>query len=129
MATLSDTQIASVKKHLEYSGLATNQEYGFGSSAFFNQEAIDVEISCKNLADEATKTQVIGILTQLDNIQTQMSAEMQNAGLDQVSDIRFSSSAYQRLMQFYDFHRGQLRALLRLDSCHNPDIIPTRRQW
>ena len=128
-ASLSDTQIASVKRHLEYSGLAINQSTGFGSQASLNLASIEVEDHCKALADEATKTQVVAILTALDNTLTQMSAEMANAGLDQVSDIKFSSSAYQRLMQFYDFHRGQLRGLLRLDNCHSPDVIPTRRQY
>lgn len=130
MAELSEAQIAAVKKHLLYSGLAINQSTGFGSQAVYNTESIELEDHCKIIADESTKTQIVSAITQLDSIQTQMAAEMQNAGLDQVSDIKFSASAFQRLRQFYDFHRDQLRALLRLDDCgYSPGVIPVRGQY
>lgn len=130
MVELSEAQIASVKKHLLYSGLAINQTTGFGSQAVYNTESIELEDHCKIIADEATKTQIVGVLTQLDSIQTQMGAEMQNAGLDQVSDIKFSADAFSRLRQFYDFHCDQLRALLRLNECgYSPGVIPVRSQY
>lgn len=114
--TLTDAQIAKVKKHLRVSGLTSNAVHGFAADALFNQEGIELEEHCRAIKDADTLAEIADIITKLDGMYDALYATRTRMLVNSVGDIKLDPREEHRLRELYEEYKCDLKALLRLDK-------------